>query len=309
MNNLSQLKSITALAQHKHFGRAANAIGMTQSALSQNIAKVEELLDVPLFERRNKQVSLTSYGEVVHKYALQMLDARNKASEEVQRLQNLETGILNIGIDPYFANSLLAPTLANLLTSHPQLKFTVRTIDWGTAEKLLLHRQVDLYIGMAPAHQHQSLHYLFHEAPTPLIVAKPDHPLASRSTVSVVEAFGYPVISQKPPDWYIDWVQARVTNLANRDAVQQLSFLQADNIEMAKTIVRHSLGLTAALPGDVREELARKTLISLALEDWPITMQGCIVYHLDQAQSPAAKMLITEYESRLVDECRERQDY
>ena len=81
MNNLSQLKSITALAQHKHFGRAANAIGMTQSALSQNIAKVEELLDVPLFERRNKQVSLTSYGEVVHKYALQMLDARNKASE------------------------------------------------------------------------------------------------------------------------------------------------------------------------------------------------------------------------------------
>ena len=155
MNNLSQLKSITALAQHRHFGRAANAIGMTQSALSQNIAKVEELLDVPLFERRNKQVSLTSYGEVVHKYALQMLDARNKASEEVQRLQNLETGILNIGIDPYFANSLLAPTLANLLTSHPQLKFTVRTIDWGTAEKLLLHRQVDLYIGMAPAHQHQ----------------------------------------------------------------------------------------------------------------------------------------------------------
>ena len=100
-----------------------------------------------------------------------------------------------------------------------------------------------------------------------------------------------------------------MTNLANRDAVQQLSFLQADNIEMAKTIVRHSLGLTAALPGDVREELARKTLISLALEDWPITMQGCIVYHLDQAQSPAAKMLITEYESRLVDECRERQDY
>ena len=78
---------------------------------------------------------------------------------------------------------------------------------------------------------------------------------------------------------------------------------------MAKTVVRNSLGLTAALPSDVREELAQKTLVSLALEDWPITMQGCIVYHLDQAQSPAAKMLITEYETRLVHECRDRKGY
>lgn len=309
MNNLSQLKSITALAQHKHFGRAANAIGMTQSALSQNIAKVEELLDVPLFERRNKQVSLTSYGEVAHKYALQMLDARNKANEEIQRLQNLETGILNIGIDPYFANSLLAPTLANLLTSHPHLKFTVRTIDWDTASNLLLQGQVDLYIGMAPAHQHPSLHYMFQETPTPLILCKPDHPLTHQPAVALAEAFSYPIISPQPPDWYIDWVQARVTHLVNRDAVLQINYLLADNIEMAKTIVQNSLGLTAALPGDVREELVQETLVSLPLKDWPMTMQGCIAYHLDQALSPAAQMLIKEYEAKLAAGCMERQGY
>ena len=107
MHHINQLRSVVALAEYRHFGRAAESIGLTQSALSQSIRKVEDLYGVPLFERRNRQVALTTYGDLVYQTASQTLDAMSNVEREIRLLRNLETGHLVVHSDPYLTNSLL----------------------------------------------------------------------------------------------------------------------------------------------------------------------------------------------------------
>ena len=65
MINLRQLQCARALAEHRHFGRAASAVGITQSGLTQNIKGLESFYDVPLFDRSRHGVTPTVYGEAL----------------------------------------------------------------------------------------------------------------------------------------------------------------------------------------------------------------------------------------------------
>lgn len=130
MQHINHLKSVAALARHGHFGRAAESIGLTQSALSQNIHRIEALYGVSLFVRQRGRVTPTAYGEIVIAAALTGIEALERAQREIQLLQNLETGHLVVGVAPYLASSILGPALSSLMEAYPKLKFTLTLAHW-----------------------------------------------------------------------------------------------------------------------------------------------------------------------------------
>lgn len=123
---LKQLRYFEALAQHGHFGRAADVAGISQPALSVQIRELEAGLGVPLFERSPKSVRLTPFGEEFAGRARDILSAVDDLSNLARSARNAFVGRLRIGVIPTVAPYLLPAVLAGLRQSFPGLDVQVR---------------------------------------------------------------------------------------------------------------------------------------------------------------------------------------
>ena len=123
---LRQLRYFEALAQHRHFGRAAVACAISQPALSMQIKELEESLGAELFERGARQIRLTSLGE---EFALRVRDILNSVDdlEDLARAaRNRLVGRLRIGVIPTIAPYLLPTIIGNLTRMNADLDIHVR---------------------------------------------------------------------------------------------------------------------------------------------------------------------------------------
>lgn len=128
MNNLTlrQLRYFEALAQHGHFGRAAEACAVSQPALSLQIRDLEETLGRELFERSPRQVRLTRFGEEFAPRARDILRAVDELGDLARASQSWLSGRLRIGVIPTVAPYLLPGIVGRLNRLHPGLDIHVR---------------------------------------------------------------------------------------------------------------------------------------------------------------------------------------
>lgn len=128
MSNLTlkQLRYFEALAQHRHFGHAADASGISQPALSMQIKELEGDLGVQLFERGARQVRLTRFGEDFAPRARDILRAVDEARDLARLAQNTLSGRLRIGVIPTIAPYLLPSFIGQLTNAHPTLDIHIR---------------------------------------------------------------------------------------------------------------------------------------------------------------------------------------
>lgn len=150
MISLRQLRYLDALATHLHFRRAADAVAVSQPALSMQIKELEDQLDVKLVERLPTSVRLTTEGEEVVARARRILtDVRDLMDYAQQRAQPL-AGVLRLGIIPSIAPYLLPKILPALARSHPELKLTIRETMTETLTEELLAGQLDAIVIALP---------------------------------------------------------------------------------------------------------------------------------------------------------------
>jgi LysR family transcriptional regulator, hydrogen peroxide-inducible genes activator len=134
MLTLRQLRYLSALAQHRHFGRAADACAVTQPALSMQIRDLEKELGVELVERRSGEAALTEIGAEVARRAERMLASARDLVDFARHRSRLLTGRLRLGIIPTLAPYVLPKVLPDLQASYPDLTVELRE----TQTKVLL---------------------------------------------------------------------------------------------------------------------------------------------------------------------------
>src|SRR5262249_33600706 len=120
--DLLQLEHFLAVVEEGTFTRAAERVHRTQSAVSQNIKKLEEEIGAPLFARDLNDVSLTDAGKVLAEYARRMVRSRDQAMEELGALKSLKTGTLTIAAHESAAVYLLPEPLGLYLKQFPEIK-------------------------------------------------------------------------------------------------------------------------------------------------------------------------------------------
>jgi LysR family transcriptional regulator, hydrogen peroxide-inducible genes activator len=119
---LRQLRHLAALAEHRHFGRAAQACSVTQSTLSASVAELEALLAVPLVDRTTRKLILTPMGETVVERARAILDATETLVREAAEAKEPLSGALRLGVIPTIGPFLLPRILPRLRRAFPKLK-------------------------------------------------------------------------------------------------------------------------------------------------------------------------------------------
>ncbi|HVD85524.1 MAG TPA: LysR substrate-binding domain-containing protein [Bradyrhizobium sp.] len=126
MITLRQLRYLSALAKHGHFGRAAEACAVTQPALSMQIRDLERTLGVAVVERRPGDVMLTDVGREIARRAEDVLTASRDLVDFARHRSGLLTGRLTLGVIPSLAPYLLPRILPLLQTRFPELRLELR---------------------------------------------------------------------------------------------------------------------------------------------------------------------------------------
>jgi LysR family hydrogen peroxide-inducible transcriptional activator len=126
MITLRQLRYLSALAKHGHFGRAAEACAVTQPALSMQIRDLERTLGIAVVERRPGEVILTDVGREIARRGEEVLTASRDLVDFAHHRSGLLTGRLTLGVIPSLAPYLLPRILPLLQSRFPELRLELR---------------------------------------------------------------------------------------------------------------------------------------------------------------------------------------
>lgn len=148
--NLQQLEYIVAIDTHRHFAKAAAACSVTQPTLSSMVKKLEQELDVTLFDRTKSPVVPTAIGESLIEQARAVLKEVAVFSRLAEGTRELERGELRIGMIPTLAPYLLPLFLGKLLKDHPLLKVVIEELTTDAIIDRLTREQLDVGILATP---------------------------------------------------------------------------------------------------------------------------------------------------------------
>lgn len=179
------LRYFVAVAETRHFGKAAEHLHMAQPPLSQAIRRLETELGVELFTRTTRQVALTGAGEVFRTDAERILKTVDEAAARVARFASGAEGVLRIGLTGAASYRQL-PALARLLKREmPQVMLEVHTEMLTPAQEAgLIERRLDIGLLRPPVRREGIAHRTV--ATEPLVIAVPEqHRLAEADVVRV----------------------------------------------------------------------------------------------------------------------------
>jgi len=193
---LKELRHVWFLHQTLNFNRAAELAGITQSALSQSIANIEERLGVELFDRNRRAVSATVFAGLIAEHAESVLNSLKEMGSHIDALREAREGSVVFGMGIFAANHLLNPVLARFQAHHPDIDVRATVNIPGVLQDMLLRGDIDWFVAardplFRDAAPNREL--LFQDR---LVVAcRPDHPLTSSGPVGAQALIRYPTVT------------------------------------------------------------------------------------------------------------------
>jgi LysR family transcriptional regulator, transcription activator of glutamate synthase operon len=279
---LRQLRYLVALADERHFTRAAERAHIAQPALSQQIRRLEHEVGTALVERTTRRVAMTEAGEVLVARARRVLAEIEAASSELQSLKGVLSGRVTVGAMHTMGPIDVSLALAQFRERHPGVELTVREQASEELAELLRVDELDLaFLSVTERVESHGLGLRRLVLEELVAVLPKDHRLASRRRVRMADLAGEEFISYRPG--------ARLRELllfaAHQAGFEPRITLESNESERIRRLVARGLGV-AVLPRSDAErtgaEVATATLV-----DPPLFRDITLAWREGRRQSPA----------------------
>ena len=142
--NLQQLEYFKVIAETKNFTSASNILLVSQPALSKAISKLEEELNVPLFEREGRNIKITKYGEVFLRYAESALSDIERGIEKIQDMKKNNDRVISVSSTYCIGATVIPFLISNFLNTHMQTNFNFNNQSTDEILKDLKYEKIDL---------------------------------------------------------------------------------------------------------------------------------------------------------------------
>ena len=237
--NLRDLKYLVAVAEHRHFGHAAEACFVSQPTLSTQLKKLEQELGVTLIERTNRQVMLTPVGADIVTRAKQVLRDVNELVNAAEEYADPFGGEFSLGIIPTVAPYLLPKILGPMRKAFPNLQIKLTEGQTAVISRMLRNGELDAVILALPLHEDNVIETELYREPFYLAVSR-HHPKAKKKTASLDDLDNEEVLLLEDGHCLRD--QA-LEVCSSHNAVENTNF-RATSLETLRQMVAADAGIT-----------------------------------------------------------------
>lgn len=300
MFEIRELRHLLSIDEHRHFGRAARAVGLSQPALTKSLQRIEEAFAAKLFERSRAGVVPTAVGTEVIARARRLVEEATELKRVVDAMTEAESGSISIGVGPAMAESYVANAIAAIAQQRPRARVSVRVDHWQQLSDWLVAGEIDFYVAdVGQARIDNRFHYTGLPAQKFVWFCRAHHPLASRRRRMVTRAdlLRFPIATPKMPPWAIDWFAAGCPEQSAAGLPIPFPAVECESYVMLKRMVSASDSISAALESTLSRELADESLIILRVEAPDLTTQAGIIRLRDRVLSPLAMELAERIET------------
>jgi DNA-binding transcriptional LysR family regulator len=258
---IDQMETFLAVLTYGGFHRAAEALHVSQPAVTGRIQALEDSLGAKLFVRARSNLSLSPAGKALRPHAEQLLRTVALARQAVREIQPSAGGALRIAASLSVCTYFLPDVMKDFQKANPTVMVSLRSGSSLQVLKMVLDGDADL--GFARSLNHPEVETTTLRDDPLILVGHPAHPAAQKRRVRLDEVEALPLIfyDMGSSDWTLS------QGLFRRAGLLPTVVLEVETIEAAKRMVERKLGLSFLPQIAVTHELRRRKLVAIEIVD------------------------------------------
>jgi len=284
--DFDQLETFLEVAKLSSFSRAAEKRFLTQPAISAQIRALEEEVGARLLDRSGGKVAITAAGKVFQKYAEETLERRRVAMVALAEMHRVPRGEIVVAANEGTCLHILPEVFAEFKREYPKVAVSVKRLEHNKILEAIVENSCDFGVISMPVTDKRLTVVPIHRDEL-VLIAPPDHPLASRRSVKIAEVLDYPLLLPK-----LGRTRDALENIFHERGVKPTVSMELDSSELLKRFVAVGIGVGFIARSNVVEDLQAKVLAAVELADANIQRDLALVFRKDKALSRAALAFI-----------------
>ena len=287
-----KLETFITVAELKNFTKAAQALNLTQPAVSNHINQLEKEYNTKLFMRKKKDFTLTNEGKIALTYARRLKALHDKMIQKIADEQTSSSHI-KIGITHTSENNNITEVLAQYANQMHNITITIITDSINNLYDMLENYQLDIAI-VDGKKQSGKLNYLMLDTDYLVCVLSSQHPLAKNSSISLNQLKKENMILRLPSSSTRSLFEATLISIIESiDSFNVL--LEVDNVSTIKQLVMNNFGVSILPQSVCTKDVKKGKIKTLPIENLSMTRQMNIAYNKDFANIDVLNDIVTLY--------------
>ena len=239
---LTQLEYVLAVYEHKHFGRAAQACFVTQPTLSMQLQKLEEELQITIFDRSKSPIQTTSEGQVVVEQAKKVVHEHKKLYSIVEESKSEIQGAFRLAVIPTLSPFVIPMFAKTFHENYPKVNLQITENKTEDIIRMLKDDEIDGGLLVTPLHEKSVEERKLYYEPFYLFVAD-NHPFFKRKTIKEDELDINEIWLLNKGNCFRDQVLRICSRAKDKDLKNPINF-ESGNFETLKNMVLSGTGYT-----------------------------------------------------------------
>ena len=286
-----QLESLVHIIELKSFSNAAKKMFVTQPTISNNIMNLEKELETVLINRKNRNITLTESGEILYKYAKEILNTRDQAVYEIGKHEGKIEGILNIAASSIPEQYILPKIMKEFQKLYPGIIFNVKHRDSKQVIRELLNDQIGCGI-VGARYDEEGLEYI-EFCQDRLVLATPnnkDFPWLNEEDLDINSLRQLPMIMREEGSGTRRILERALSDIGV--LAKELNIVSTiESNETIKQMVTLEMGVSFISEMAIQNEVQLKKIKTHNIKNLSLNREFFFVYHKNRALSPIAKEL------------------
>lgn len=286
-----KLKVFCTVAETKSFSKTSEIIHLTQPAVSLQIQALEELYETKLFDRSSGTITLTPSGEVLYKYAKQILTLYAEAAKEISKITGLIKGCVKVGAGTTVGNYILPAVAVDFKKTHPKIRVSISI---GNAKKIIEMLNTSMVdfgiISEMPGKNKFNVESIISDELC--VICPADHPLTKQKTVSIYDVIKEPFVIREEGSSTRVIIERFLADNGLSISDMHIALILGSTGSI-KEAVERGMGLSIVSKWAIRKEVSCGNLRILKLKEGRIKRDFYVVLPKNSIVSPAVEEFIS----------------
>jgi LysR family transcriptional regulator, transcription activator of glutamate synthase operon len=284
---LRQLRYFVEVAEREHISEAAEHLHVAQSAISRQIANLEDELGTPLFERIGRNVKLTPVGKTFLEHAIDALKAIDFAAKQVEEFLDPSRGTIKIGFPTSLASYVLPSVISAFKKEFPEVSFHLRQGSYKYLIDAVKNRELNLaFLGPLPPKDDQiTTTVLFSENIHALLPS--NHPLAKNGAINLIDL---------REEKFVSFPEGYVLHKVAIEACKSVGFIpnitsEGEDMDALKGLVAAGIGVTLLPESSMYDSTPRMT-VKMPISSPPIRRTVGVISPINRDLAPSEQVFL-----------------